>query len=68
MLATPLVGLTLAMLKGSLSGSLSLARTGMVTGTFFGVVVESLTAVGGRLVTLIVINAKFVPPLPSVIA
>src|SRR5579871_2044423 len=48
--ARPLVGLTETMVSGSPSGSLSLASTGTVTATFFGVLAASFTATGGRLV------------------
>ena len=44
----------------------TVVKTGTVTGVFFGVLAPSLSATGGRLLTLIVISAPFVPPLPSV--
>src|ERR1051325_11505376 len=69
MLAVPLVGLTLVMVSVSPSTSLSLTSTGMVTRVSSGVVAASFTAIGASLtaVTVTVINAVAVPPLPSLI-
>src|SRR6266496_2201907 len=49
MLAVPLVGLTLVMVSGSPSGSLSLTSGWMVTETSSTVLVKSFTATGGSL-------------------
>src|SRR4030095_811492 len=68
MTAVPLVGLTLVIVSVSPSGSLSLARAAMLTGTSSTVVAKSFTATGASLlplVTVTVIRAEAVPPLPS---
>src|SRR5205085_633469 len=67
MVATPLVAATLTIVNGSPSGSLSFPRGSKVTDAFFPVETTSLTATGGRLVTLTVINAGAVPLFPSLI-
>src|SRR5688572_10919306 len=67
MTAVPLVGLTVVMVSVSPSTSLSLASAWMVTDTSSTVLVTSLTATGGSLsaLTVTVISALAVPPLPS---
>src|SRR6266581_992503 len=67
MSAVPLVGLTEVMINGSPSGSLSLTSGWMVTETSSSVLVASFTAMGGSFtgVTVTVISAVAVPPLPS---
>src|SRR5712664_474550 len=65
--AVPLVVTTLVIVSRSPSGSLSLVRGSKVIGVLAGVDTTSFTAIGKRLVTLIVIKAEFVPPLPSLI-
>src|SRR5471030_2755095 len=53
MFAVPFVGATLTIVRTSPSGSLSFAKAGIVTATFFGVLPVSFTAIGGRLVTAV---------------
>src|SRR6266699_3435868 len=67
MSAVPLVGLTLVIVSGSPSTSLSLTSGWMVTLTSSSVLVKSFTATGGSFtgVTVTVIKALAVPPLPS---
>ena len=57
MLAVPFVGLTEIIVSASPSGSPSFAKTGTVTETFYGVLPESFTATGGRLVTAVTTGA-----------
>src|SRR5439155_1563044 len=67
-LAVPLVGLALVIVSVSPSTSLSLTSALMVTATSSSVLVESFTATGGWLaavVTVTVISALALPPLPS---
>src|ERR1051325_5734114 len=54
MLAVPLVGLTSVMESVSPFGSLSFARAGTETPTFFAVEAESFTAKGGKVLTVVV--------------
>src|SRR6185503_6711099 len=64
MLAVPLVGLTLVMVKVSPSTSLSLTSAWIVTATSSAVLVKSLRAIGGSLaaLTVTVISALAVAP------
>src|SRR5277367_3796836 len=57
MIAVPFVGLTETTVSVSPSGSLSFAKTGIVTATFFGVPALSFTATGGRFVTAVTTGA-----------
>ena len=65
--AVPLVGLTLVIVRLSPSTSLSLSNGLIVTGTSSAVLAASSTATGGSLtgLTVTVISAEAVPPLPS---
>src|SRR6266550_3993158 len=67
--AVPLFGLTDVMINVSPVGSLSLISGWMVTETSSSVLVASFTAMGGSFtgVTVMVISALAVPPLPSLI-
>jgi len=66
LITVPLVGeVTMANVNGRLWGSLPVNV--MITGVFAGVVTLCGLAVGGRFVTVTVINELFVPPIPSVI-
>src|SRR5438128_2102124 len=67
--AVPLVGLTLMIVRTSPSTSLSFSSALMVTGTSSAVLAASSTATGGSLagLTVTVISAEAVPPLPSLI-
>ena len=65
--AVPLVALTLVIVRLSPSTSLSLSNGLIVTGTSSAVLAASSTATGGSLagLTVTVISAEAVPPLPS---
>src|SRR5256886_1035740 len=65
--AVPLVGVTLVIVRLSPSTSLSLSRALMVTGTSSAVLAASSSATGGSFtgLTVTVISADAVPPLPS---
>src|SRR5439155_11334122 len=67
--AVPLVGLTLVIVRLSPSTSLSLSNALIVTGTSSAVLAASSTATGGSLagLTVTVISAEAVRPLPSLI-
>src|SRR5436309_1071249 len=67
MLVMPFVVVAALIVSGSPSTSLSLISGAIVTAVFFGVVAASLTATGGSFtgVTVTVISAEAVPPLPS---
>src|SRR5437016_9500648 len=67
--AVPLVAVTLVIVRMSPSTSLSLSSGLIVTGTSSSVLALSSTATGASFtaLTVTVISAEFVPPLPSLI-